>query len=116
VSGFTARLATKGRGGLDEKKDRTSRLSAADKSAMLDPDNPKLSLTKQRQLLGVPRSTYYHLRGKAEKESNENLALMRLIDEEYTRHPYYGSRKMRDWLHRNGYRFNRKRVRRLMKK
>jgi putative transposase len=31
-------------------------------------------------------------------ETAENLELMRLIDEEYTRHPFYGSRKMRDWL------------------
>lgn len=83
---------------------------------MLELDNPKLSLSKQCQLLDVTRSTYYRLRGKAERESDENLQLMRLIDEEYTRHPYYGSRKMRDWLNRNGYRVNRKRVRRLMKK
>jgi putative transposase len=49
-------------------------------------------------------------------ESAENLELMRLIDEEYTRHPFYGSRKMRDWLQRQGRRVNRKRVRRLMGK
>jgi len=49
-------------------------------------------------------------------ETAENLALMRLIDEEYTRHPFYGSRKMRDWLERQGYAVNRKRVRRLMRK
>ncbi len=50
------------------------------------------------------------------EETAENLALMRLIDEEYTRHPFYGSRKMRDWLQRQGYVVNRKRVRRLMRK
>ena len=50
------------------------------------------------------------------EESAENLELMRLIDEEYTRHPFYGSRKMRDWLQRQGYAVNRKRVRRLMRK
>ncbi len=49
-------------------------------------------------------------------ETAENLELMRLIDEEYTRHPFYGSRKMRDWLQRQGYGVNRKRVRRLMGK
>jgi len=49
-------------------------------------------------------------------ETAENLELMRLIDEEYTRHPFYGSRKMRDWLERQGRRVNRKRVRRLMRK
>ena len=50
------------------------------------------------------------------EETAENLELMRLIDEEYTRHPFYGSRKMRDWLQRQGYAVNRKRVRRLMRK
>ncbi len=40
---------------------------------------------------------------------------MRLIDEEYTRHPFYGTRKMRDYLRREGYRVNRKRVQRLMR-
>ena len=41
---------------------------------------------------------------------------MRLIDEEYTRHPFYGSRKLRNWLRRQGYRVNRKRVQRLMRR
>jgi putative transposase len=41
---------------------------------------------------------------------------MRLIDEEYTRHPFYGSRKMRDFLERQGWPVSRKRVRRLMRK
>jgi putative transposase len=41
---------------------------------------------------------------------------MRLIDEEYTRHPFYGSRRMTAWLSRKGYDVNRKRVARLMRK
>ncbi|MEA3253609.1 MAG: IS3 family transposase [Chloroflexota bacterium] len=40
---------------------------------------------------------------------------MRLIDEEYTRHPFYGTRKMRHYLRRLGYEVNRKRVQRLMR-
>jgi putative transposase len=48
-------------------------------------------------------------------ESAENLALMRLIDQEYTRHPFIGSRRMAVWLNRdNGCEVNRKRVQRLM--
>jgi putative transposase len=39
---------------------------------------------------------------------------MRLIDEEYTRHPFYGSRRLAAWLNREGYDVNRKRIRRLM--
>ncbi len=41
---------------------------------------------------------------------------MRLIDEEYTKHPFYGSRKLRDYLRRQGYLVNRKRIQRLMRK
>jgi putative transposase len=44
-----------------------------------------------------------------------NLAVMRLIDEEYPRHPFYGSRRMTAWLQRQGYAVNRKRIQRLMR-
>jgi putative transposase len=47
-------------------------------------------------------------------ESAENLKLMRLIDEEYTRRPFYGSRRMMQWLHEQGHQVGRHRVRRLM--
>ena len=49
-------------------------------------------------------------------ESEENLFYMELIDKQYTRKPFYGSRRMRDHLRLQGYRLNRKRVRRLMRK
>ena len=48
-------------------------------------------------------------------ESEENLHLMRLLDEQYTRTPFYGSRKMTAWLQRQGYEVNRKRVMRLLR-
>jgi putative transposase len=48
--------------------------------------------------------------------SQEDLELMRLIDEEYTRHPFYGSRKIRIYLKRQGHSVGRKRVQRLMRK
>ena len=70
---------------------------------------------RQCELIGLPRASYYR-GGAAGEETAENLELMRLIDEEYTRHPFYGSRKMRDWLQRQGHAVNRKRVRRLMRK
>ena len=47
-------------------------------------------------------------------ENAENLKLMRLIDEEYTRRPFYGSRKMMRWLQEQGHQVGRHRVRRLM--
>ena len=66
---------------------------------------------RQCELLGLPRSTYYY---EAALESSENLQLMRLIDEEYLRHPFYGSRKMTAWLNLEERNVNRKRVQRLM--
>ena len=47
-------------------------------------------------------------------ESEENLQLMRLLDEEYTRTPFYGSRRMTAWLRTKGFEVNRKRVSRLL--
>jgi putative transposase len=52
---------------------------------------------------------------EAEPETAENLLLMRLIDEQYTRTPFYGVRKMNWWLGEQGYAVNPKRVRRLMR-
>jgi putative transposase len=47
-------------------------------------------------------------------ETAENLALMALIDQQYTARPFYGSRRMTAWLRREGHAVNRKRVRRLL--
>jgi len=66
-----------------------------------------LSIARQCELLGLPRSTCYHTPAG---ESTENLALMRRIDEEYLRTPFYGSRKLA-WV----LSVNRKRVQRLMR-
>jgi putative transposase len=68
-------------------------------------------VSRQCELLGVARSTYYYTPAV---ESSENLTLMRLIDEEYLRHPFFGSRKMAVWLKSEGRNVNRKRVQRLM--
>jgi putative transposase len=79
----------------------------------VEPWQPDLSARRQCQLLGVNRSNlYYRPRG----ESKENLMLMRLIDEEYTRHPFLGSRRLVRWLEEQGWEVNRKRVARLMEK
>jgi putative transposase len=87
----------------------------AEKCRCIEPDHPSLSIVRQCELIGLPRASYYR-GGALGEETVENLHLMRLIDEEYTRHPFYGSRTMRDWLLRQGYAVNRKRVRRLMRK
>jgi len=84
-----------------------------EKRRCIEPGNAKLSIVRQCELIDLSRASYY--RGPAvEEESAQNLELMRLIDEEYTRHPFYGTRKMRDWLNQQGHRVNRKRVQRLM--
>lgn len=83
-----------------------------EKRAIIEPNHPSLGIKRQCELIGLYRSSYYR---EKVPESEENLELMRLIDEEYTRHPFYGTRKMRDYLRRQGYRVNRKRVQRLMR-
>lgn len=82
------------------------------KRAMVEADNHDISIRRQCDLLGLSRSSYYRF---PVFETEENLRLMRMIDEEYTRHPFYGSRKIRDVLFRKGYKVNRKRVQRLMR-
>lgn len=82
---------------------------------MIDPQHRQLAISRQCELLNLPRSSYYRWQGKRQGESAENLALMTLIDEEYTRYPFYGSRKIRNYLRRQGYKVNRKRVQRLMR-
>jgi len=80
---------------------------------LVDPWHRELSVRRQCQLLGVNRSNLYY---RPVGESQENLMLMRLIDEEYTRHPFLGSRRLVLWLREQGWEVNRKRVARLMEK
>lgn len=62
-------------------------------------------------MLGLSRSSYYY---RPRPESELNVLLMRLIDEQYTRRPFYGVPRMTTWLRRQGYRVNPKRIARLM--
>ena len=79
--------------------------------ALIDPDHPHLSICRQCELIGLNRSTYYLAPAT---ESEANLRLMRLIDEQYLKTPFYGSRRMAASLRRQGEAVNRKRVQRLM--
>jgi len=72
-----------------------------------------LSISSQCALAGVNRSSWYYHPTRVESE--QNLALMRLLDEQYTRTPFYGVRKMTKWLRDQGWHINPKRVRRLMR-
>ena len=77
----------------------------------MDRGHADLSVRRQCELLGVNRSGLYY---ESAGESEENLRYMRLIDEQYTKTPFYGSRKMTKWLVNEGYPVNRKRISRLM--
>jgi putative transposase len=71
-----------------------------------------LSVSRQCELLGLSRSSYYYEPATA---TAANLALMAQIDREYTAHPFLGSRRMTTWLRGEGPAVNRKRVQRLMR-
>ena len=73
----------------------------------MDPEHPGLSIARQCEILGLPRSTWYYAPAG---ETPENLSLMRKIDELYLKRPFLGSRKMALSLG-----VNRKRVQRLMR-
>jgi putative transposase len=90
-------------------------MSVAKKKASIEESHPALSVSRQCELIALPRSSYYRTDSRLHQESDANLQLMELIEEEYTRHPFYGTRKMRDILRRKGFKVNRKRVQRLMR-
>lgn len=79
---------------------------------MIDSQYPDLSISRQCRLLKISRSSTYY---KAKRIEQEDLDLMRIIDEQYLKTPAYGSRSMRSHLQRLGYKINRKRVQRLMR-
>jgi len=78
---------------------------------MIEPNHPKLPITRQCALVDISRSAYYD---GPRIESAENLALMRAIDGQFMETPWYGSRQMGWYLRRHGHAVGRKRVRRLM--
>ena len=87
-------------------------MSLAQRRKMVDREHPSLSMTRQCALLGVSRSgLYYRSRGTSE----EDLALMQAMDRQYLETPFFGSRRMRVWLERQGMVVGRKRVQRLMR-
>ena len=79
---------------------------------MVDVDHPRLSTVRQCELVQISRSSFYY---QPKGESEENLELMRRIDEQFLDTPWYGSRQMARYLRRQGYPVCRKRVRRLMR-
>ena len=78
---------------------------------MVDRKEP-LPVSRQCVLLDLPRSTFYHT---PKLVTAEELELMAQIDRCHLKYPFYGSRRIRDWLEDQGYPVNRKRVQRLMR-
>lgn len=83
-----------------------------ERRALVEPTHPDLTIERQCDLLGLARSSYYYQPAPAKPA---DLHLMRLLDEQYLRTPFYGSRRMTVWLQQQGYGVNRKRVQRLMR-
>ena len=78
----------------------------------MEPEHPALSVARQCELLGLCRASYYY---RPVGESAQNRELLRRLDEQYTRTPFYGVRRMTAVLRHAGYAVNPKRVRRLLR-
>src|SRR6266571_1608241 len=87
-------------------------MSRAERRALVERTDPALPVTQQCRLLAVSRASVYR---RPAEISDEDLAIMALIDRQYLARPYYGSRRMAAWLATQGHSVNRKRVQRLMR-
>ena len=79
---------------------------------MIERDHPRISISRQCEMLGISRSAFYY---QAFPESSENLEYMRLMDEQYIDTPFYGVDRMWSYLCSLNYQINIKRVRRLLR-
>lgn len=79
---------------------------------MIDSGNVQIPIYRQCELLGLCRSSYYY---QSQRNDSYNLMVMNLIDEQFTRTPFYGVPRMVAWLNVQGHEVNPKRVRRLMR-
>jgi putative transposase len=86
-------------------------MSGSVRRAMVDKDDPNIPVVQQCALLKVARSTLYY---QPAPVSEEDLLLMRRLDEQYLATPFYGARRMAAVLQQQGFPVDRKRVRRLM--
>jgi putative transposase len=87
-------------------------MSQTARLAMVSRPHPHFSIVEQCALLKVPRSTLYYA---PKPVSDDDLTLMRRVDEIYMKWPFYGSRRMVEELRGERWDVNRKRVRRLMR-
>lgn len=97
---------------LDWLKKRLTCLEVEARRAAVEADCEALSVVRQCELLGLSRSGYYY---RPQPVSEEDLSCMRRMDEIFTKHPYFGSRRLRDDLAEQGHPIGRDHVRRLMR-
>lgn len=83
-----------------------------EKRAMIEPGHQDIPISRQCELIALSKAAYYYK--PIDSAEGYNLLLMRLIDEQFIKTPFYGTRRMRAFLNRHGHKVNRKRVRRLM--
>ena len=88
-------------------------MTRAERFDRVERKTPALPVTRQCELLALPRSSVYYTRKPAVPD--EDLALMRTLDELHLRYPFFGSRRLRDELEKQGHTVNRKRIQRLMR-
>jgi len=68
-----------------------------ERRSWIEKSHPLLSVREQCELLNVARSSVYYTPCQAIL-SDEQLALLRLVDEVYTKYPFFGTRKMSDYI------------------
>jgi len=95
---------------LAQKKNRTIKISEL--KNYIDLNHRSINISRQCELLGLSRSSYYY---EPVRETPENLFYMRLLDEQYLKTPFYGVARMHAFLQNSGYPVNIKRVRRLLR-
>ena len=88
-------------------------MKVEEKRRLIEPGHGELSIRRQCELLDLHRSNYYY---EPVKISKEAVWIMRRIDEIFTESPFYGSRKIREGLRREGIEICRERVQALMRR
>jgi putative transposase len=82
------------------------------KRLLIEPDKCDINISRQCELLGISKSGYYYT---PRPESAQNLRIMRIMDEQYLKTPFYGVRRMHAYVKSQGHSVNIKRIRRLLR-
>jgi putative transposase len=80
---------------------------------MIDLAHREITISRQCELLKLPRASYYY---ESNRDDSYNELIMNLIDEQFTKTPFYGVPRITESLIKKGHQVNRKRIRRLMRK